>query len=80
KQPMTEYQERFLPPMSHKSFVTNSKQKGPYHPLKGTSAETKSLRKVYVTHKAVPLPPMALPPRPPLKDHRRGNHIVLHLG
>ncbi|KAJ4924253.1 hypothetical protein JOQ06_000493 [Pogonophryne albipinna] len=77
KQPMTEYQEMFLPPISHKSFVTNSKQKGPYHPLKGTSAETTSLRKVYVTHKVVPLPPMALPPRSPPKDHRR--HIVLHL-
>ncbi|KAI4831541.1 hypothetical protein KUCAC02_001078 [Chaenocephalus aceratus] len=78
KKPMTEYQEMFLPPISHKSFVTNSKQKGPYHPLKGTSAETTTLRKVHVTHKVVPLPPMARPPRSPPKDHRR--HIVFNLG
>ncbi|KAK5875225.1 hypothetical protein CesoFtcFv8_027730 [Champsocephalus esox] len=78
KKPMTEYQEMFLPPISHKCFVTNSKQKGPYHPLKGTSAETTTLRKVYVTHKVVPLPPMARPPRSPPKDHRR--HIVFNLG
>ncbi|TNN60081.1 hypothetical protein EYF80_029750 [Liparis tanakae] len=41
----TEYQERFLPPHCHTTFITSSTQRNPYHALKGTSAEMNTFRK-----------------------------------
>ncbi|XP_033466304.1 stabilizer of axonemal microtubules 2 [Epinephelus lanceolatus] len=67
----TEYQERFLPPHCHKTVVTSATRKDPYHPLKGTSADTTTYRAFYVTRKWIKHPPKDPQPSLPPKDHRR---------
>lgn len=37
----TEYQERFLSPLCYKAIVSAPSHKGPYHALKGTSADVR---------------------------------------
>ncbi|TDH00451.1 hypothetical protein EPR50_G00188610 [Perca flavescens] len=65
----TEYQEMFLSPLCYKAIVSAPSQKGPYHALKGTSADVRSY---YLVQKRIPKAPQ--PSLPPV-GHRSSNPL-----
>ncbi|XP_034756002.1 uncharacterized protein LOC117961443 [Etheostoma cragini] len=67
----TEYQEKFLSPLCYKAIVSAPSQKGPYHALKGTSADVRSY---YLVQKRIPKAPQPV-------GHRSSNplHIPTHV-
>ncbi|XP_054863617.1 uncharacterized protein LOC111589171 [Amphiprion ocellaris] len=67
----TEYQEKFLPPQRYKTIITTSGMKEPYHSLKGTSADIRTLRSCFVDQNCRKIPPQAPQPPQPLKDYRK---------
>ncbi|XP_032398169.1 uncharacterized protein LOC116705839 [Etheostoma spectabile] len=50
----TDYQEKFLSPLCYKAIVSAPSHKGPYHALKGTSADVRSY---YLVQKRIPKAP-----------------------
>ncbi|XP_031178049.1 uncharacterized protein LOC116066232 [Sander lucioperca] len=68
----TEYQERFLSPLCYKAIVSAPSHKGPYHALKGTSADVRSY---YLVQKRIPKAPQ--PSLPPV-GHRCSNPLHNH--